>query len=93
MLSSVVYLTLGALLARISTARRQKVYFVAASFLLTFLIGLSRVYLGVHYPTDVLAGWAAGTAWALLCWLGALYLQRHGKLRRNVEDANDGADS
>jgi undecaprenyl-diphosphatase len=93
MLSSVVYLTLGALLARISTERRQKVYFVAASFLLTFLIGASRVYLGVHYPTDVLAGWAAGTAWALLCWLGALYLQRHGKLRHDASAPGESADT
>lgn len=71
LLSSVVYLTLGALLAQASSRRREKIYFVAVAFMLTFLIGLSRVFLGVHYPTDVLAGWSAGTAWALLCWLVA----------------------
>ena len=81
MVSSVAYLTLGALLARTVARRREKVYFIVASLLLTLLIGLSRVYLGVHYPTDVLAGWSAGIAWALLCWTFAYWLQRRGTLR------------
>ncbi|CAM2883326.1 phosphatase PAP2 family protein [Rariglobus hedericola] len=71
MLSSLVYLTLGALLAQASDRRREKIYFVSVAFFLTFMIGLSRVFLGVHYPTDVLAGWSAGTAWAVACWLVA----------------------
>jgi len=69
MVSSLVYLTLGALLAQAAERRREKVYFILGAFLLTFLIGASRVFLGVHYPSDVLAGWCAGTAWMLLCWL------------------------
>src|SRR6185369_12288713 len=60
MLSAVVYLTLGALLARTTTRRRLRVYFIAVALALTFVVGLSRVYLGVHYPTDVVGGWAAG---------------------------------
>jgi len=32
------------------------------------LIGFSRIYLGVHYPSDVLGGWCAGTVWAIFCW-------------------------
>lgn len=86
MLSSVVYLTLGTLLARTVARRREKVYCVFASILLTFLIGLSRVYLGVHYPTDVLAGWCAGIAWAFLCWSAAVWLQRRGRLRDEGEE-------
>jgi undecaprenyl-diphosphatase len=80
MLAAVVYLTLGALLARVAERRRVRTYFITAALLLTGLVGGSRVYLGVHYPTDVLAGWTLGLAWALLCWLVARYLQSRGKV-------------
>jgi undecaprenyl-diphosphatase len=62
--------------------RRLKAYILTLSLLLTFIVGLSRVYLGVHYPTDVLAGWMAGLAWALFCWLIARWLQRRGDVER-----------
>jgi undecaprenyl-diphosphatase len=78
MAAAVIYLSVGALLARFAARRRIRVYVIAASFGLTFLIGITRVCLGVHYPTDVLAGWAAGLGWALLCWLAARYLQYRG---------------
>ncbi|WP_332674569.1 phosphatase PAP2 family protein [Aromatoleum sp.] len=68
MISALVYLTLGALLARIVPRRRLKLYVMTVALILTLLIGMSRVYLGVHWPTDVLAGWAAGALWALLWW-------------------------
>jgi undecaprenyl-diphosphatase len=74
MLAAVVYLTLGALLVPILTKKREKVYCLCVAMLLTMLIGASRVYLGVHYPTDVLAGWAVGLSWALLCWIAARIL-------------------
>jgi undecaprenyl-diphosphatase len=80
MLSAVVYLTLGALLAQVVPRRASKIYFLTVAMVLTFLVGLSRIYLGVHYPTDVLAGWTAGLAWALLCWVVARYLQRRGAI-------------
>ena len=80
MLSAVIYLTLGALLARVERPPRIKIYVLTVAILLTFLIGLSRVYLGVHWPTDVLAGWCAGAAWATLCWRVALFLQQRGEV-------------
>lgn len=69
MLSAVTYLTLGSLLARIMPDRASRVYVIGIAVLLTFLVGMSRIYLGVHWPSDVLAGWCAGAAWAMLCWL------------------------
>jgi undecaprenyl-diphosphatase len=78
MLSAVVYLTLGALLARNTANWNLRLYFLGVAMLLTFLIGLTRIYLGVHYPTDVLAGWCAGLTWALLWELLAQRLQRRG---------------
>lgn len=75
MLSAVTYLTLGALLARSHRRKRLKAYFLLVAAILTLLVGLSRVYLGVHWPTDVLAGWTAGASWAIVCWLAARRLQ------------------
>jgi undecaprenyl-diphosphatase len=66
MMSAIVYLTLGVLIASRHSDPRAKVFIMAVAVLITGLVGISRVYLGVHWPTDVLAGWALGTAWALL---------------------------
>lgn len=76
MLSAVVYLTLGSLLATAIPRTSLKIYVLSVAVLLTIIVGISRIYLGVHYPTDVLAGWIAGLAWALLCWIIAQWLQR-----------------
>jgi undecaprenyl-diphosphatase len=85
LLAAVTYLTLGALLARVVRQLRLKIYVMTLAVLLTVLIGSSRVYLGVHWPTDVLAGWFAGAMWAAVCWRIALALQRRGE----VESSGD----
>lgn len=76
--SAATYLTMGALLARFQRQRRLKIYLMSVAVLLTLMIGVSRLYLGVHWPTDVLAGWTLGSCWALMCWTIARQLQRRG---------------
>ncbi|WP_426130964.1 phosphatase PAP2 family protein [Pararhizobium sp. PWRC1-1] len=75
MLSAVTYLTIAAILVHTQDRSGVRMYIMLIAVFLSLLIGLSRIYLGVHYPTDVLAGWCAGAAWASLCWLvGRWYL-------------------
>ena len=86
MMSAVVYLTQAAIIARIQKSKRIRIYILSAALFLTFIIGLSRVYLGVHFPTDVIGGWTIGLAWASFCWFVAWYLQRRNKLKQQTSD-------
>ena len=81
MIAGAVYLTLGVVLARTTTRWRLRLYYLGVALTVTGLIAFSRVYLGVHYPSDVLAGMAAGALWALLCDIAAWRLQREGVAR------------
>ena len=74
--SAIVYLTLGAILMRAARSRPTKIYILSVATMLTALVGVSRVYLGVHYPTDVIGGWIVGFMWASVCWLIAQRLER-----------------
>ncbi|OGB26122.1 MAG: hypothetical protein A3I66_13670 [Burkholderiales bacterium RIFCSPLOWO2_02_FULL_57_36] len=88
MLSAIVYLTLGVLLARTQAEPRVKIYLLSVAAAATFIVGISRVYLGLHWPTDVLAGWVIGAGWAMLCWLVMLWLQGQGKVEPEAAKSN-----
>ena len=79
-MSAVVYPTLAALIARLAVERRLKIYCIVAALFVTCLVGISRVYAGVHYPSDVVAGWVLGLGWATLVWLVAHALERRGRV-------------
>jgi undecaprenyl-diphosphatase len=89
MMSAVVYMTLGVLLAQLADRWKLRIYSLFLAVAATFLVGVSRVFLGVHYPTDVLAGWSAGLVWAVLCWLVAHSLQRRGVVEKPQEHTED----
>ena len=89
MMSAVVYLTVGTLVAQLFARRRERTYVLSVAIGLAALIGLTRLYLGVHYPTDVLAGLLVGFSWALVMGLVARSLRQHSpELRAEAPDAD-----
>lgn len=76
LLSTVFYLTLGVMLTRAFPRAHLKAFVLGAAILIALLIGLTRVYLGAHWASDVFAGWCAGAAWAMALWLVAYAIGR-----------------
>jgi undecaprenyl-diphosphatase len=78
--SAMVYLTLAALLARSQARASVRLYLLGTALTLTLLVGATRVYLGVHWPSDVIAGWSIGAMWAILSSLVGKLLQQKQKI-------------
>jgi undecaprenyl-diphosphatase len=68
-LAAATFLTLAALIASLEPRRRTKAVVYGLAVTILAAVGASRVYLGVHYPSDVLAGWCLGATWALAAWM------------------------
>lgn len=68
-LSAATFLTLAVLVSSLEAHRQAKALVYALALTILAAVGLSRVYLGVHWPSDVLAGWCLGSAWAFLAWV------------------------
>lgn len=84
MMAALCYFTLAALMASVEEKRRVKIFLLATALVLTVLVGVSRVYMGVHWPTDVLAGWLFGASWATGCLLVAKFLQNRGEIEEEI---------
>ncbi|WP_136635341.1 phosphatase PAP2 family protein [Pseudooceanicola onchidii] len=80
MMATVAYLTLAVILTRAEKSNPLKAFYLGVAVVLSLLVGTSRVYLGVHWPSDVLAGWSLGAFWALCVWLLARRLQHQGRI-------------
>lgn len=91
MMSAVVYLSLGLMLSDLTSRRLVKTFVVVAPLTISALVGLSRVYMGVHYPTDVVAGWWLGISWSLACWLAIRRWRAFREVRKALSIENKNA--
>jgi undecaprenyl-diphosphatase len=87
LLAASTYLTLGIIVAQLMAQIKLRVFVLLLSTIVIVLVGFSRVYLGVHWPTDVLAGWTIGIVWAMLVWLIFRGLRQEGAVSGKPVDA------
>jgi undecaprenyl-diphosphatase len=83
--ASAIYLTQALILSSYQSRRRVRFLIVATAVIVSLLVGCSRVLLGVHWPSDVAAGWTLGGAWALMCWILAAWLRERRVLPRATQ--------
>lgn len=91
MMSAVVYLSLGLMLSDLTSRRLVKTFVVVAPLTISALVGFSRVYMGVHYPTDIVAGWWLGISWSLTCWLAVRRWRAFREVRKALSIENEEA--
>lgn len=91
MMSAVVYLSLGLMLSDLTSRRLVKIFVVVAPLTISAAVGFSRVYMGVHYPTDVVAGWWLGISWSLACWLAIRRWRAFREVRKVLHTENEKA--
>lgn len=84
--SAIVYLTLAVMISRSFEERKTRIFVIGVAAILVLTIGFTRLYLGVHYPTDVLGGWTVGATWALAMGIVATRLQENRRMEQPGED-------
>jgi undecaprenyl-diphosphatase len=90
LLSAVFYLTLGVMLTRAFSQKRLKAYALGVAVLMTLIVGVTRIYLGAHWASDVFAGWSVGAAWAMALWLVSWFVaKRQRRAHAHLQDAPD----
>lgn len=82
LLSTVFYLSVAVMLTRAFPGRKSKIFVLGVGIVMALLVGLTRIYLGAHWASDVFAGWAVGAAWAMALWLFAYGVARWQRRRQ-----------